>query len=160
MCSPHGFPPRGSGRLPSALLAVALVVALSTAVSLTASSRIRFAAGSDFHDLTLVYVGAEDCGPCRAWTRDYRPALLASSQFAHITYREVLSPHLVDLLGDAYWPEDLRSYRDGLGKDAGVPLWVIFSDGKAVAEARGLSEWRTVALPKIDALLRQPSNQP
>lgn len=144
-------------RLPALSLFAVLVVIAGGLASTSLTGRD---APNDNVHVTLVYVGAEDCGPCQAWARDYRPALLASPQFPRITYREIRSPHLLDLLDDRYWPEDLRSTRDRLGKDAAVPLWLILADDRTVMQVRGVSEWRTVALPKLAALLGRPLDQP
>jgi hypothetical protein len=106
-------------------------------------------------DVTVIYVGADDCAPCQAWRRDGWPQFAASAEFSHLTYREVTSPKLFDLLNDEYWPDDLRRYRDKLDRSAGVPLWfVIADDAKPVLMARGLREWEAQALPKIRSLIR------
>ena len=57
--------------------------------------RQRAIDGAATPNLTLVYVGAADCAPCQTWARDHRLALLASAQFMHVTYREVISPRLL-----------------------------------------------------------------
>ncbi|MGZ9072732.1 MAG: hypothetical protein ACXW3G_07420, partial [Rhodoplanes sp.] len=71
----------------------------------------------------LVYVGAEDCAPCRAWQRDHAPSL-QSPAFARLDYREVKSPSVLHLLKDEHWPADLRSLRSRLAPGDGVPLWL------------------------------------
>ncbi len=70
-----------------------------------------------------------------------------------MTYREVKSPHLLDLLKDEYWPEELRAYRNRAGYGAGVPLWFIIADGKMVEWRVGISQWRDAVLPKLRSLL-------
>src|SRR5690606_6938658 len=40
-------------------------------------------------DVTLVYVGAEDCTPCRAWQATERRRFLGSALASRLTYREV-----------------------------------------------------------------------
>jgi hypothetical protein len=102
--------------------------------------------------ITLLYVGAEDA-PCRAWQQHEKIAFGASAEFARISYREVKSPTLLDLLEDENWPQDLRSYRDRLGPDAGVPLWLVIADGEVVDRGMGPSQWQSDVLPKIRELL-------
>ncbi len=70
-------------------------------------------------NVTLVYVGAEDCAPCRVWQAVEGRRLLDSSGSARLTYREVKSPTLRDVLKDEYWPEDLRGYRSAWGPGRG-----------------------------------------
>jgi hypothetical protein len=104
-------------------------------------------------EVTVIYVGADDCAPCRIWRRDRLPAFAGSPVFKRLTYREVTSPKLFDLLKDEHWPDDLRQYRDSLDKSAGVPLWFIVADDKMMLTARGLREWGEVAMPKLRSML-------
>jgi hypothetical protein len=39
------------------------------------------------YDLMLVYVGADDCAPCRLWQRDVVTSFRATPRFRHIVYR-------------------------------------------------------------------------
>ena len=105
-------------------------------------------------DVMLLYVGAEDCAPCRAWQNGEGAAFLASAEFPRITYREVKSPHLLDVLKDENWPDEIRLYRDGLRRSDGVPLWLVVSDHEIVEQRFGAAEWRASILPKIKSLLR------
>jgi hypothetical protein len=105
-------------------------------------------------DITLVYVGAEDCAPCRKWQREDATAFRASSEFTQVTYREVKSPVLFDLLKDEHWPQDLRPYREKLALGAGVPLWLVLEEGEIVDQRFGAAQWKSAVLPKIRSLLR------
>ncbi|QWG20310.1 hypothetical protein KMZ68_10975 [Bradyrhizobium sediminis] len=104
-------------------------------------------------DIMLLYVGAEDCAPCRAWQNGDGAAFLASAEFPRITYREVKSPHLHDVLKDEHWPDDLRNYRNGLRRSDGVPLWLVVADHRIVEQRFGATEWRASVLPRIKSLL-------
>ena len=104
--------------------------------------------------VTLVYVGAEDCAPCRSWQNVDGAKFRASPEFAPIIYREVKSPTARDLLNDDYWPDDLRGHRDRLGRGAGVPLWLVIADDEIIERAFGASQWHSTVLPKIKSLLR------
>jgi hypothetical protein len=102
----------------------------------------------------LLYVGAEDCAPCRSWRRGAGAAFRASREFGRVSYREVESPTVFALLKDEYWPDDLREYRDRLDRDAGVPLWLVISDREIVERAFGESQWASAVLPKLKSLLQ------
>jgi hypothetical protein len=104
--------------------------------------------------VTLVYVGAEDCAPCRAWQGGERKRFLESGEASRLTYREVKSPTLRDVLKDEHWPEDLRGHRDRLGAGAGVPLWLVISGDELVERAFGASQWHGTVLPRLRRLLR------
>jgi len=105
-------------------------------------------------NLLLIYVGAEDCAPCRAWQRGDGAAFQSSADFAHLAYREIKSPLLRDVLKDANWPEDIRSYRTHLRQSDGVPLWLIVSNQNVVARDFGATAWRSKILPKIKLYMR------
>jgi len=106
------------------------------------------------HELTLVYVGADDCAPCRTWQQGAGAAFRSSAEFARVSYREVRPPTLLDALKDEYWPEDLRLYRDRLGRGAGVPLWLVIVDDEVIERGFGASQWHGTVLPKLKSLLR------
>ena len=105
-------------------------------------------------DITLVYVGAEDCAPCRKWQREDGTAFRSSGEFAHVMYREVKAPALFDLLKDEHWPQELRRYRERLPRGAGVPLWIVLAGGEVVDQSFGAAQWKSAVLPKIRSLLR------
>jgi hypothetical protein len=108
----------------------------------------------DRRDITLLYVGAEDCAPCRKWQREDGALFQAAAEFRRITYREVKSPALFDLLKDEHWPVDLRLFRERLSPGMGVPLWLIVADGEIVEQQSGASRWQAAVLPRIRSLLR------
>lgn len=103
--------------------------------------------------VTLVYIGAENCAPCRIWQRGEGVAFYDSIEFARLSYREVKSPTLFDVLSDENWPEDLRAYRQAIGQEAAVPLWLVIADGQMVMQGFGLTQWKEAVLPKVKSLL-------
>jgi hypothetical protein len=134
--------------------AFALVIAIPIAAAvISAIARWDDKRQESAARVTVIYVGADDCAPCRIWRRDRLPAFAGMSTFKRLTYREVSSPKLRDLLEDEHWPDDLRRYRDSLDKAAGVPMWFIVTDDKLELTARGLREWGELAMPKIMSML-------
>jgi hypothetical protein len=101
----------------------------------------------------LLYIGAQDCAPCRTWQNGDGMRFRSSAEFARVAYREVKSATLFDILKDDHWPEDLRPYRDRLGPGAGVPMWLIVDGDQIVSREYGASRWRAAVLPKIRSLL-------
>lgn len=130
----------------------------SIAVSITAVAMTAWASHTATTvrdpEIMLLYVGAEDCAPCRTWQNGERAAFLASADYPRITYREVKSPHLHDVLKDENWPDELRSYRANLRRSDGVPLWLVVSNSEIVEQRFGAAAWRANILPKIKSLLR------
>jgi len=126
------------------LAAVAAIVAASLVTRVPARTA----------DLLLIYVGAEDCAPCRAWQNGDGADFRKSAEFARISYREVKSPHLQDVLGDEHWPEDIRAYRSRLKQSDGVPLWLIVSGNDVVAQRFGTEAWQASVMPALRSHLR------
>jgi hypothetical protein len=135
----------------SALYGIAGSIVIAVIAAATAAHKV-----SDSHrpQVTLLYVGAEDCAPCREWQQHEKIAFTTSAEFARLRYREVKSPTLFKLLKDENWPEELRGYRDLLGPDAGVPLWLVIADEQVIQRGMGPSQWRSDVLPKLIKLLR------
>jgi hypothetical protein len=132
-----------------ALIAVAIMIAAATMAAAD-----RYPARGHRVDVTLLYVGADDCAPCRAWRGGDGAAFLASTEFAGITYREVRSPHLDDVLSDAYWPDDIRAYRSRIRRSDGVPLWLVIADHALVEQQFGTTAWQERILPAVRSYLR------
>lgn len=132
-------------------LAIIVAAALLSALVLYQAPELR-ARGRP--DVTLLYVGADDCAPCRAWQEGEGAAFRASPEFPNLTYREVKSPTLFDVLKDENWPEDLRGYRDRIDRGAGVPMWLVITGNEIVGRGFGGTQWRNTILPKIRSLLR------
>jgi hypothetical protein len=101
--------------------------------------------------LTVVYVGAEDCGPCRAWRRDERPSFLDSREFPTLHYREVIAPRLRDLLAEEQWPAGLAELRAQVRQRPGAPQWFVLRGSEVVAWEAGASAWRRAIWPAIRA---------
>jgi hypothetical protein len=132
-----------------AAIAIAVAFAVGTAAWMSLASPPATA-----REVMLLYVGADDCAPCRTWQRTDGPSFRASQEFVRVTYREVKSPSLFDVLKDEHWPEDLRPYRERIGRAAAVPLWLVVADDALVEQAFGASQWRDAVLPKLRSLLR------
>mgnify|MGYP001087286686 CR=1 FL=1 len=106
--------------------------------------------------LTVIYVGADDCGPCRVWRRDARPDFLGSHAFQNIKYREVIASRLYDLLAESQWPADLSFLREKVRARPGAPQWFVIQDGHLIAQEAGLSAWRRAVWPVIQTQATPP----
>jgi len=141
-------PPSWLAMLPSVVLALPFALLFM----LDATPRPVAEAGAA---VTVVYVGAEDCGPCRAWRRDMRPAFLDSAEFPRLRYREIVAEHLRDLLTQPAWPADLVELREQARVLAGAPQWFVLQDDKVLASGAGLPAWQRLIWPAIRAQVRQ-----
>lgn len=134
-------------------LALAAVVAAAT----VASEPVQAPQGprtQEPADVTVLYVGADDCPPCRGWQNAEGAAFRASPEFSRLTYREVKSPTLYDVLNDENWPDDLRRYRDRIERGSGVPMWMVIARGDIVGRGFGPTQWRDTIWPKVKSLVR------
>ena len=61
---------------------------------------------------------------------------------------------LRSVLDDENWADDLRGYRDQLGGNPGVPLWLVIGDHEVLGKGFGASQWRGTVLPQIRSLVR------
>jgi hypothetical protein len=113
---------------------------------------VNWTAMGEAKKITLVYVGAENCGPCDNWQRNEEIAFRNSTEFQRLTYREVKSSSLFNVLNDIYWPEDLRVYRKAISKSAGVPLWLVIADDQLILQGSGLTQWHNAIFPKVKLL--------
>jgi hypothetical protein len=137
-----------------ALAACGWALAATLAAALTASSQLDARGPATRATVMVLYVGADDCAPCRVWRREHRERFAASAEFARLTYREVTAAHLFDLLDETQWPLELERYRGSFGRAAGVPLWLVIKDDGVVLTARGLRQWEEAVLPAVRSLLR------
>ena len=144
-----------------------LVIALAAVAIATGAIVVGVAASGGTYSLAIksgdptarphvlvLYIGADDCAPCRTWHSQHEPAFQASSAFQRIEYRQVRSPTLFSLLKDEYWPEALRGYRAQIEPGTGVPLWFVVADDRVVLKSAGISQWDAKVLPAIRALVR------
>jgi hypothetical protein len=125
-------------------------VMVLVAVALVAGGRYDPAVS----EVVLLYVGSQDCAPCRVWQDGEGAQFRTSPEYAWLTYREVKSATLFEVLKDENWPEDMRPYRDRLGQGAAVPMWLVIADGEVVSREHGASRWGAAVLPKLRSLVR------
>jgi len=104
-------------------------------------------------DIMVLYVGAEDCAPCRVWQRSLGADFRASPEFARLSYREVKARTLFELLNDEVWPAELRIYRARIDRTMAVPMWLVLADGKVVTQSFGASQWEGTVLPTLRVLI-------
>lgn len=130
------------------------IIVLNAASALFAKSIPSKRLQMSDNQLTLIYIGAENCAPCETWKREHRPAFVASPQFKKLTYKEVIAPALTEILSDDTWPAELRRYRDTAKRLMGAPSWLVVEDERVVASIGGLSMWKKNVLPFLENNIR------
>jgi len=138
----------------TAIRAVVAACGVLLTTAFAVSTFANWSSAKPVKNLTIVYVGADNCAPCEIWQRNQGTAFRDSPEFYRLSYREVKSPNLFDVLKDKNWPEELRGYRGAISEGAGVPLWLVIADDQIVMQSSGLTQWQETVLPKIKSLLR------
>ena len=123
------------------------LLAGSAAATPTADTPLTVRSGGGA--LRLLYVGADDCAPCRQWRASHWSVLRGATVFSPVRFIEIRAPRAAHLLRDEHWPEPLRALRQAIPSDAAVPLWFLI-DGDAIAmRAWGEQGWRDTILPAL-----------
>jgi hypothetical protein len=92
-------------------------------------------------NLQVIYVGGQDCPPCRRWNATYKDSWLASPDFGRVTWYEVEPPHLTEAYQVRHWPEALRPVLAQVPRKSGTPRFLIVEDGRIVSNQVGVSKW-------------------
>jgi hypothetical protein len=144
----------GSGRRRARVALFCLGTLFATATIIAAILIAQARPPARAANLLVIYVGAEDCAPCRAWHGGDGATFRASTDFDRLIYREIRSPRLADVLSEEHWPLDIRTYRNSVRRSDGVPLWLVVSDDVVVEQQFGAEAWRSKILPTIKSYLR------
>src|SRR6478609_5424623 len=89
-------------------------------------------------NLQVIYVGGQDCPPCRRWATTYKDSWLASPDFGRVTWYEVEPPHLKEAYQQRHWPEALRPVLAQVPRKSGTPRFLIVADGRIVSNEVGV----------------------
>lgn len=92
-------------------------------------------------DIQVIYIGGQDCSPCRRWRDNAHPRWLASSEFQKVSYFEIEPINLRDAYDERNWPRALRPVLQQVPRKSGTPRFLIVQDGKIVSNQLGLSAW-------------------
>jgi len=97
-------------------------------------------------NLQVIYIGGQDCPPCRRWIATYKGRWLASPEYRQVTWVEVEPPHLKEAYRERHWPDALRPLLAQVPDKSGTPRFLIVTDGRIVSNEVGVSKWlRTMA---------------
>ena len=91
---------RIAGRVVLSRSSAAMIVRGMALVAILIGSALRSDTPHRDRDIMVIYVGAEDCAPCRVWQRGMGADFQASAEFARLSYREVKAPTLFAVLSD------------------------------------------------------------
>jgi hypothetical protein len=89
----------------------------------------------------VIYVGGQDCPPCRRWSATYKDQWLASPEYRQVVWTEVEPPHLKEAYQERHWPAALQPVLAQVPRKSGTPRFLIVVDGRIVFNEFGVSKW-------------------
>ena len=92
-------------------------------------------------NLQVIYVGGQDCPPCRRWAATYKERWLASAEYRQVTWYEIDPPRLREAFQERHWPAALWPVLGQVPQKWGVPRFLIVADGRIVSNEFGVSKW-------------------
>jgi hypothetical protein len=127
------------------------LAALAT-VAVPATSFAQSRARVSGMNLTIVYVGAKDCGPCQVFKHQDFPQWARSGFPTIVRFVEIDAPTTSTAYQARHWPSDLRF----LLREIKVPIVpnFILLDGRTIVKiGTGVGGWRNQVLPMIPGML-------
>lgn len=70
-------------------------------------------------DIHLVWMGGDDCPPCKAWRTTELPQLLAAPEFQGVRFSYVVKPIRASVPPAAQLPAEVRPLKDALDRASG-----------------------------------------
>ena len=103
-------------------------------------------------NLTIVYVGAQDCGPCQVFKNQDYPQWAKSAFPGTVRFVQVDAPKTTAAYQARYWPSDLRFLLREI-KVPVVPNFILLDGRTVVKIGTGVGGWRNQILPMIPGML-------
>jgi hypothetical protein len=104
-------------------------------------------------DLMVIYVCADDCGPCRVFEAEDMPRWMASSLARSVRFVRARAPKTAQAFQAKYWPSEARPYMSAFRAPI-VPSFMFVAGGKVVASGAGLAGWRQQTLPQVQQMVQ------
>jgi thiol-disulfide isomerase/thioredoxin len=103
-------------------------------------------------DLTIVYVGAKDCGPCQVFKHQDFPQWAKSAFPGSVRFVEIEAPTTTVAYQARYWPSNVRFVLQQV-KVPIVPTFFLLDGNTIVQTGSGVGGWRNKILPMIPGML-------
>ena len=105
------------------------------------------------NELMVIYVCADDCGPCRVFEAEDMPRWMASPLARSVRFVRARAPKSSQAFQSKYWPSEARPYMSAFRAPI-VPSFMFVAGGNVVAMGAGLSGWRQQTLPQVQNMVR------
>ena len=104
-------------------------------------------------DMMVIYVCADDCGPCRVFEAEDMPRWMASPLARSVRFVRAHAPKTSLAFQAKYWPSEARPYMSAFRAPI-VPSFMFVAGGNVVAMGAGLNGWRQQTLPQVQSMVR------
>lgn len=102
--------------------------------------------------LTIIYVGAKDCGPCQVFNVQDRPQWDRSGYPRNVRFITIDAPKTTVAYNARYWPSDVRFVLPQI-KVPVVPTFILLDGRTIVKIGTGVGGWRAQIMPQIPGML-------
>ncbi len=99
--------------------------------------------------LTVIYIGARNCGYCLEWEGEEERQFLASETRKRLTYRRLIFRSFRNVTSNGVWPGDLVWVRDRLGIRSGTPRFIVVREQEILLTTSGTEAWSYEVLPLV-----------
>jgi hypothetical protein len=99
--------------------------------------------------LQFLFVGADDCEPCRRWHSDEGHWWQSSPEFSRVDTLFIRARRTRHAYDDAYWLPHLRRFRDMPGAPRATPAYFVVRNDQLLLAAAGYTAWRREIYPAL-----------
>ena len=104
-------------------------------------------------EITVVYLGTDDCPFCRHWEARARGELMtemrSSPDWKSVRYFEVRGETLRQPIVERHYPEELKWLGRQLGPSRGVPRFILVVNGEVKWSVFGTNGYENTFLPAL-----------
>jgi hypothetical protein len=122
----------------------------TAALTAPAPAEAKRTAGAE---LMVIYVCADDCGPCRVFEAEDMPRWTASPLARSVRFVRARAPKTSQAFQAKYWPSEARPYMSAFRARI-VPSFMLVAGGNVVTMGAGLNGWRQQTLPQVQNMVR------
>ena len=100
-------------------------------------------------DISVVYLGTNDCPYCQHWEARAKGELMAELRGSPVRYYEVKGETLRQPIVERHYPDDLKWLARKLGPSRGVPRFILLVDGQIAWSVFGTNDYERIFLPAL-----------
>jgi hypothetical protein len=113
--------------------------------------------------ITVVYLGTDDCPYCRHWEARARGELLdelgSSSEWRAVRFVEVRGETLRQPIVERHYPDELKWLGRQLGPSRGVPRFILVVNGEVKSSVFGTNSYQNTFLPALRQAVERSSGR-